>query len=112
MKRIALAVAAVTLLTAGASFATEPQPQPVNQGGVKITGDASINTSNNYNTNYADGSNNKAVQVNGSIVGDVEIDGSFDFNSYNDYNTNYATGSDNVAIQLNGSIVGANPFAE
>jgi len=112
MKRIALAVAAVTLLTAGASFATQPEPQPVHQGGVKITGDAYISTSNNDNYNAAYGTDNKAVQLNGSIVGDVEVDGRFDFFSYNDWNTNVADGTRNEAVQSNGSIVGANPFAE
>jgi len=110
MKRfqIALAVAAVTLMGAGASFATEP----VHQGGVKITGDAYISTSNNDNYNAAYGTDNKAVQLNGSIVGDVEVDGRFDFFSYNDWNTNVADGTRNEAVQSNGSIVGANPFAE
>jgi hypothetical protein len=107
MKRIALAVAAVTMLTAGASFADN---EPVNQGGVKLT-DVTINTTNSYNENYASGDDNVAIQVNGSIVGDVDAT-SVDFTSTNEFNSNYADGSDNVAIQLNGSIVGANPFAE
>jgi hypothetical protein len=103
MKRIALAVAAVTLMTAGASFA-----QDVEQGGVKLT-DVTINTTNNDNSNYASGDDNVAIQVNGSIVGDVDAT-SVDFTSTNENNSNYADGSGNVAIQLNGSIVGANPF--
>jgi hypothetical protein len=104
MKRIALAVAAVAMLTAGASFATES----VNQGGVKLT-DVTFNSTNNHNSNYASGDDNVAIQVNGSIVGDVDAT-SVDFTSTNEYNSNYADGSNNVAIQLNGSIVGANPF--
>jgi hypothetical protein len=109
MKRfpIALTVAAVTLLSATAGFATEP----VQEGGVKITGNVDFNSTNYNNTNYASGDDNVAIQSNGSIVGDVEVSGTLNFTSTNYDNTNYADGSDNVAVQLNGSIVGANPFA-
>jgi hypothetical protein len=113
MKRfqIALAVAAVTLMTAGASFAGEQSKgRPVHQGGVKITGKVDFDSTNKDNTNYAKGENNVAIQTNGSIVGNVSVSGSLDFDSYNTDNTNYAQGEDNVAVQLNGSIVGANPF--
>jgi hypothetical protein len=109
MKRfpIALAVAAATLLSAGAGFATEPA-----QGGVKITGYVDFDSYNYDNTNYASGSNNEAIQTNGSLVGDVDVSGTLYFDSTNYDNTNYADGSDNRAVQTNGSIVGANPFAD
>jgi hypothetical protein len=106
MKRIALAVAAVALLTAGTSFATEP----VNQGGVKLN-NVYVDTYNHDNYNRASGDDNTAIQLNGSIVGDVDAT-NLDFYSYNSYNENTADGSNNEAVQSNGSIVGANPFAE
>jgi hypothetical protein len=106
MKRIALAVAAVALLTAGTSFATEP----VNQGGVKLN-NVYVETYNHDNFNSAYGDDNTAVQLNGSIVGEVDAT-NLDFYSHNEWNYNTADGSKNEAVQSNGSIVGADPFAE
>jgi len=106
MKRIALAVAAITLLTAGASFAGDKHHKPVHQGGVKITGSVDFDSTNKDNTNYAKGEDNVAVQTNGSIAGNVKVSGKLDFDSYNRDNTNFAKGEDNVAKQTNGSIVG------
>jgi hypothetical protein len=109
MKRIALAVAAVTLLTAGVASATEPQP--VNQGGVKITAPVTFNQTFDNNTNYASGEDNVAVQALGAIVGNVEVGGRVDFNQTFTNQTNYADGTRNKAYQLNGSIVGADVFS-
>ena len=105
MKRIALAVAAATLLTAGVASATETKP--VHQGGVKITAPVTFNQTFDNNVNLAWGYDNEAVQAMGAIVGDVEVGGPVSLHQTFDYQYNLAIGERNTAHQLNGSIVGA-----
>ena len=104
MKRfpIALSVAAVTLLSAGASFADEGYA--VQEGGVQINGNVANATAADFNSNVAQGDYARAFQSIGTIHSGTVVDGNLANATAADYNANVALGSDALACQSIGSI--------